>query len=227
MPSIQMPALAPAAQPLDPSDALVVTPSDIMLYKRAHPDDPRDLREIHETITATRCTREVFLAILVKNGGLLHHSNPSVSCFEDKLVVKAARTNGVLAALIADGTVEDTGWDIQLQPRVGMAATVRGYSDAYAYTVIKVTPKSATLRRVKATLLNGVDSGESDALSFSPGGFSGHTSGRQRYLYEEDPDGETIRVTKRKRGAWRTAGAGTGSSRVAFGKHSEHYDFNF
>jgi hypothetical protein len=118
-------------------------------------------------------------------------------------------------------------------PVVGEGANVYGYSDVYAYTVIKVNAAGdiAFLQRDKATLLNGVDSGEPDALHFSAGGFCGHTSGVQRYSYERDPNGEVVRVSLRKKGrfagTWRTKGSGTGASRVRFGERAEHYDFNF
>lgn len=105
---------------------------------------------------------------------------------------------------------------------VGEGATVAGYSDCRAYTVIAVTAKSATLRRDKATLLNGIKSGAPDALSFSPGGFCGHTSGVQRYSYEADETGGVVVVRLRKNGTWRTSN----NERVSVGR-SEYYDFNF
>lgn len=118
-------------------------------------------------------------------------------------------------------------------PVVGEGANVYGYSDVMAYTVISVNKKGtvAIIQRDKAKLLNGVNSGEPDALHFSPGGFCGHTSGQQRYSYERDPNGETIRVTLRTKGrfagTWRTPGQTSGAMRVKFGERREHYDFNF
>ena len=118
-------------------------------------------------------------------------------------------------------------------PTVGQGANVYGYSDVMAYTVISVSKSgnSAVIQRDKVKLLNGVTSGEPDALKFSPGGFVGHTSGSQRYSYERDPNGETIRISrrtaKRMAGSWRTPGSGTGAAHVTFGERSEHYDFNF
>jgi hypothetical protein len=112
-------------------------------------------------------------------------------------------------------------------PVVGMGATVHGYSDSRAYTVVKVSAsgKKVTLQRDKAALLNGVNSGEQDALQFSPGGFCGHTSGTQRYSYEKDTNGQTLSATFRKNGKWVVSG--TTSERVSLDKRSEHYDFNF
>jgi hypothetical protein len=119
---------------------------------------------------------------------------------------------------------------------VGEGATVHGYSDAHAYTVIKLTDKSVTLRRDKATLLNGVNSGHPEALSFAPGGFCGHTSGRQIWKYEEDLSGHVVvaRMTNRTT----TIGSSlAGTEKVipifkSLGRRvtpdrGEHYDFNF
>jgi hypothetical protein len=105
---------------------------------------------------------------------------------------------------------------------VGEGATCHGWSDSRAYTVIAVTAKSVTLRRDKATLLNGIKSGAPDALSFSPGGFCGHTSGTQRYEYAQDEAGSVVIARLHKHGRWMTPG----NERVTVGRH-EHYDFNF
>src|SRR3990167_1858664 len=102
--------------------------------------------------------------------------------------------------------------------------TICGWSDGYAYTVVAVSAsgKKVTLRRDTATLLNGANSGEPDALVMTPGGFAGHTTGVQRYEYAPDQDG-AVRVARwsAKHGAFRSAG-----ERVKFGRF-EHYDFNF
>lgn len=118
-------------------------------------------------------------------------------------------------------------------PTVGMGATIHCYSDNKACTVIAVSKsgKRITLQRDKATLLNGADSGEKDALQFSPGGFVGHTSGQQRYAYESDPNGSTWEFslrTYRGKTRWVLAGdsAKSGQS-CTLGKRHEHYDFNF
>jgi autotransporter-associated beta strand protein len=108
---------------------------------------------------------------------------------------------------------------------IGDGATYCGWSDRQAGTIIAKTATTITWQRDKATLLNGSGSGEADALEFSPGGFSGHTSGSQRYSYERDTDGITRKFTKRGDGTWRLSGAKTGATLIA--GRSEHYDFNF
>ena len=109
---------------------------------------------------------------------------------------------------------------------VGDGATILGYSDRYAFTLVDISPsgRTITLQRDKATLLNGVSSGEPDALHFTPGGFVGHVSGRQRYLYERDPQGQVTKATLRKDGRWRQSRT---DAPVILGVRDEHYDFNF
>ena len=103
---------------------------------------------------------------------------------------------------------------------VGDGATVCGYSDRDAYTVIKRTAKTLTIKSDKTTLLNGLNSGEKDALVCHPGGFCGHVEGTQRYSYEADPKGHTVVARLTKKG-WKVKG-----SRVIAGRN-HYYDYNF
>lgn len=116
--------------------------------------------------------------------------------------------------------------------KIGDGATRNGYSDRQAGTIIARTAKTITWQRDKATLLNGVNSGEADALKFSPGGFCGHTSGRQRWAYESDPNGQVVKLSRRvlrsgevvwKECGWRTKSPG---GTFSAGRH-EYYDYNF
>tara|TARA_S200002703_G_scaffold16715_2_gene13916 strand:- start:175 stop:579 length:405 start_codon:yes stop_codon:yes gene_type:complete len=115
---------------------------------------------------------------------------------------------------------------------VGDGATYTSYTDRHAGTIIKRTEKTITWQRDKATLLNGRNSDESDALEFFPGGFVGHTTGRQRYEYERDTAGEvkkfTLRTLKNGRQIWKRAGVRTNErgGTLDVGR-AEHYDFNF
>jgi hypothetical protein len=110
---------------------------------------------------------------------------------------------------------------------VGDGATVVMWSDAHAGTIIEASAKTVTWQRDKATLLNGVESGAEDALTFSPGGFCGHTSGVQRYSYAADENGETQTFTLRKNGKWILAGQAMKNGRRLVAGRREHYDFNF
>jgi hypothetical protein len=146
----------------------------------------------------------------------------------------------------AEFTAEEIAAAVVNNFKVGDGATFVAYSDRRAYTVIKVTAQSVTLQRDKATLLNGHKSTEADKLTFTPGGFVGHTEGVQRYAYEADPNGEIIvaRLKRKPRKAslecqyWTKFDDGSirshklvphfaaGSAMVVPGR-SEHYDFNF
>lgn len=107
------------------------------------------------------------------------------------------------------------------------AATVRGYSDHQAATIIERTATRITVRTDTATLLNGPDSGEPDALTFTPGGFCGHTSGVQRWEHTPDPDGVIYMYTLRKNGRWVLLGAPANGRQLLVGKRAHHYDYNF
>lgn len=125
--------------------------------------------------------------------------------------------------------------------KIGGGVTLCGYSDRKAFTVIAVTATTIKIQRDKAVLLNGANSGEPDALTFSRGGFVGHTSGTQRYQVEPDPNGMILiarmrRTPRRVQLHWSEQTATrteklvpefkAASARVIAGRH-EHYDFNF
>lgn len=100
----------------------------------------------------------------------------------------------------------------------GDGASVRLWTDAHAYTVIRVSPsgKTVTLQRAKATL------DPEWKPEMIPGGFAAHTvnNHEQRWTYEPDPDGAVITARFTRRGWMRTG------QRVTHGYY-EHYDYNF
>jgi hypothetical protein len=131
---------------------------------------------------------------------------------------------------------------------VGMGASYRTWTDVNACTVIAVDKKRGivTLQYDKATLLNGANSGEPDALEFFPGGFCGHTAGVQRWSFERDENGTVQKVSARviKVSEWDSEGLGvvnvekvifktcgqptkTPGGDAKIGNRSHHYDFNF
>ena len=111
-------------------------------------------------------------------------------------------------------------------PQIGDGATLHGYSDRKAATVIKISKSGKTVwvQEDKAKLLNGAGSGEPDALEFEPGGFVGHTSGTQRWDCKPNPEGAVYRAFLRKNGNWRITSSGM---RATFAGRHHHYDFNF
>ena len=113
---------------------------------------------------------------------------------------------------------------IDAKYEVGSGATINHYSDSIACSVISIS-KAGGMMRIQedtSTLLNGVNSGEPDALQFSPGGFVGHTSGKQRWDNTKNPVGIIHRVTLRTDGKWKISRENTP---VSTGKHN-FYDFN-
>ena len=115
---------------------------------------------------------------------------------------------------------------------IGDGVSVSAWTDVSAYTIVKKTPTTITLREDKCTLIN------QDDLKFHAGGFLAHCSNQeaQRYSYEEDADGMVIKVSLRKwldeegsvRRKWKRAGTRTfemGGN--AYAGRRAYRDFNF
>jgi hypothetical protein len=104
---------------------------------------------------------------------------------------------------------------------LGAGATVYSHPDSMkAFTVIRVTTRTIIIQRDMAILLNGVNSGEPDALQLGEGGRVG---GAQRWEYQSDPEGYLERVTQRQDGSWRVAR----SNLIVMPGRSEFFDFNY
>lgn len=111
--------------------------------------------------------------------------------------------------------------------KVGDGVSWTEWSGQKPGTISKRTAKIIWVVQDKAKLLNGVHSGEPDALQFEPGGFVGHTSGIQRYDFSPG-EGSPVKFTRRKNGSWREVGTGLKSrgGRLSAGR-AKHYDYNF
>lgn len=109
-------------------------------------------------------------------------------------------------------------------PKIGDRITLMAWSDRRAYTVVAVSSGGhrITLRRCKVALLNGLKSGQLDALTFAAGGFCGHVSGEQRWDIQDDPDGDLLTAHLRKDGRY-YSNAGW----ISLDGGSEFYDYNF
>lgn len=151
-------------------------------------------------------------------GDALHRWSEKVGCHATKDEVE------ILSSVVGVNPVDFV--------EVGEFVTYCGYSDREPYEVVKIGKNRLTTRRAKTTLLNGVGSGERDALQFSPGGFSGHTSGHQRWKVESDPNGEEKRFSRRVSTSGKVEWIQIGwpkrspGGRIIYGSH-KHYDFNF
>ena len=115
---------------------------------------------------------------------------------------------------------------------IGDGVTVSVWTDCEAYTVIKRTATTMTLREDKATR----------SPDFKPefivGGFAGHcvNQNEQTYTYEADPTGPTIKVSLRRwadedgneRRKWKRVRTGTfEQGGNAYAGRRKFHDFNF
>ena len=91
--------------------------------------------------------------------------------------------------------------------RAGDGATLLGYSDRHAATVVKVTPFTVTVQQDKDTRIDG--NGMSDS---------------QQWEYERDEKGRTITFRRNKHGQYVNRRCGFS---LHLGARREFYDFSF
>lgn len=103
--------------------------------------------------------------------------------------------------------------------KVGDGATVKLWSDRHAGTIIKVTKKTITIQRDKATL------DPSFKPEWIPGGFAGHCTNQdeQTYTYERNEKGETYTLRWSKK----YNRYGQPGNLIALKGRREFYDYNF
>lgn len=116
---------------------------------------------------------------------------------------------------VGDGVCWSAGTDVESGTVVGLANNGR--------TVLVVEDE--------AVLMNGAGSDAPDALTFTPGGFVGHTSGQQRWEFKPG-DGPVMRFNFRPAtGQFKLAKTSTTGSMRSWGVlragRSKHFDFNF
>lgn len=92
-------------------------------------------------------------------------------------------------------------------PEVGMGATLTGYTDRHAATVVKVTPSTVTVQQDKATRTDS--SGMSDS---------------QEWEYQPDASGRAITFRRNKHGQYVNRQCGYG---LLLGVRDEHFDYSF
>lgn len=110
--------------------------------------------------------------------------------------------------------------------RVGDKVSWSRGTDVLVGHVVKATAKQVHVVEAECRLLNGAGSDEPDALHFEPGGFCGHTSGKQRWEIKRG-DGAPIKFGKRKSGRYVLCGANYVGAPYLWHGHDKHYDFNF
>jgi hypothetical protein len=102
---------------------------------------------------------------------------------------------------IAERTAEiNASADAITALNIGDGVSVSVWSDVDAYTIVKKTATTITLRADTATLLNR------DELRFIPGGFAAHCSNQrdQRWTITSDTSNKVIRIRLGKTG-WKDA----------------------
>lgn len=99
----------------------------------------------------------------------------------------------------------------QKTPEVGMGATILGYTDRNACTIISVEPKRITVQRDNAIRTD--ENGMSEI---------------QRYDINPNPNGVKSVFTLRKNGRWvRETESSNGGTYLLIGERQEYYDFSF
>lgn len=121
--------------------------------------------------------------------------------------------------------------------KVGDKVDIRIHTDIDPGTVVKVTKTRATVRLHDFKCVNLPKSGAADAMTFTPGGFSGHMSGTQRNEVDFNSNRGEVVITWRKGdltngtvGAWRRAGYPGGRGKlggIVYEDAKGHHDFNF
>lgn len=171
------------------------------------------------TTTKTPANLDTLIAFLVLEGGHVITKHGYLSFSRRELLAELTAA-GVLDEGFARGIIAATEHGFRLCPKVGMGATVRGWSDRDPYEVIAVSPsgKQVTLRAMKA---------ERDPTwqpEWVAGGFAGTVvnQNEQRWIIESDPNGEVIKVNLRKDGQYHH-----GASPVSMGRAYRFYDYNF
>lgn len=115
---------------------------------------------------------------------------------------------------------------------VGDGVSVSVWTDIDAYTIVKKTPTTITLRADDAVLINR------DNLNFVVGGFLAHCDNQseQRYEYTSNPDGHEVKISLRRwndeegneRRKWKRSGTRTfEQGGNAYAGRRKFHDFNF
>ncbi len=97
-------------------------------------------------------------------------------------------------------------------PHVGMGATELRWTDRAAYTVIEVQANGRVLRLQRDQATRKDKRGMTDA---------------QEYLYQPNPKGLIVTVSRRRDGKYRRVGEGNTGSVFMIGARQEYYDFTF
>lgn len=98
------------------------------------------------------------------------------------------------------------------EPQVGMGATELRWTDRAAYTVIEIQAGGRVLRLQRDKAIRKNNRGVTNA---------------QEYMYQPDPRGVIVTVSRRRDGKYRRVGEGNTGSVFMVGARQEYYDFTF
>jgi|TARA_R110000824_G_scaffold21078_1_gene78836 hypothetical protein len=104
-------------------------------------------------------------------------------------------------------------------------------TDTESGTVVEVTGQRVFVVEDRTELLNAANSDKPNALTFSPGGFVGHTSGNQEYAFYPGTGRPLVFSFRKKLARFKLAGTSVNGSMRSWGLLAKgrykHYDFNF
>lgn len=116
---------------------------------------------------------------------------------------RAGTDTGSLCNLLMSGSRD-------LVPEVGMGATILGWTDRRAATIVEVGNKRVGIR-------------EDIAIRTDKNGMSDS----QDYRYEQTEGPATQYFTLRKNGAWVAEGSSMKGTRLSIGERNHYYDYSF
>jgi hypothetical protein len=173
------------------------------------------------TTTPTGCNFDfvTLLDLVIREGGEIDTRPGGGLSLGTRRTLEDLTASGVVTDSINCGLVVETEHGFRLAPKVGMGATLCGWSDRHPYEVVEVSPsgKTITLRAMKA------ERDPSWKPEWVAGGFAGTVvnQNEQEWILSADPEGETIKARLTKKG-WSANG-----QRVYLGRANKFYDYNF
>lgn len=139
-----------------------------------------------------------------------------------KLVVSAKRNEDIaphntdtMSTNLQTGSLFNllmSGTNGQPKPEKGMGATILGWTDRRACTIVEVSKSGRSIKVQRDIATRTDDNGMSDSQSYS---------------YEPDPEAPIQEFTLRKNGAYVEKGANMRGYRLRLGERKEYYDFSF
>jgi hypothetical protein len=100
----------------------------------------------------------------------------------------------------------------EIDPIVGMGATINFHSDSKAATLVQISHKGSKIVLQQDKAIRTDQNGVSES---------------QSYNYEPDPNGAIYIATLRSDGRYRLVGSGKKGKAITIGVRREYYDYSF